>query len=161
MNFPSNSTNSVANTALNADWHLPSTNRVLRNVARIASLCLAIYWLAMFTGTHLPGSSLPSISTSDKLLHALAYTGLSFLLAWALPTLGNRLIHVTWAAVIAFAYGCMDEFTQLFVPSRSCDIWDLAADCVGIALGLTSYLLLRLVLLNFSWGRNVLRGLSR
>lgn len=115
----------------------------------------------MFTGTHLPGSSLPSISTSDKLLHALAYTGLSFLLAWALPTLGNRLIHVTWAAVIAFAYGCMDEFTQLFVPSRSCDIWDLAADCVGIALGLTSYLLLRLVLLNFSWGRNVLRGLSR
>ncbi|MEO8271825.1 MAG: VanZ family protein, partial [Aureliella sp.] len=111
MSISSNHTNAVASTAISSDWHSPPTNRVLRKVARIASFCLVVYWLAIFTGTHLPGSSLPSFTTSDKVLHALAYTGLSFLLAWALPTLGNSLIHVTWAAGIALAYSCVDELT--------------------------------------------------
>lgn len=146
---------------LSGDWHKPSTSRVLRKVARIASFCLVVYWLAIFTGTHLPGSSMPAITVSDKILHALAYTGLSFLLAWALPSMGKSLTHVTWAAVIALTYSCIDELTQMLVPSRSCDIFDIAADCVGIAIGLSSYLVLRQLLLQFAWGQKLLHSLSR
>ncbi len=130
-------------------------------MARIASCCLVVYWLAIFTGTHLPGSSLPGITVSDKVLHALAFTGLSFLLAWALPTMKNGLTHVAWAAAIAATYSCIDELTQMFVPSRSCDIFDIAADCVGIAVGLSSYLILRQLLQQVAWGRKLLGSLSR
>ncbi|MCA9181398.1 MAG: VanZ family protein [Planctomycetales bacterium] len=161
MSASSNPTNAIASTALRGEWQKPSTSRVLRKVARIASFCLAIYWLAIFTGTHLPGSTMPAVTVSDKLLHALAYTGLSFLLAWALPSMGKSLTHVTWAAGIALAYSCLDELTQMFVPSRSCDIYDIAADGVGIAVGLTSYLILRQLLLQVAWGRRLLHGLSR
>lgn len=115
----------------------------------------------MFTGTHLPGSSLPSVTVSDKVVHVLAYMGLSFLLAWALPTRGKNLTHLTWAAGIAVAYSCLDELTQMLVPSRSCDILDIAADWVGIAIGLSCYLVLRQLLLQVAWGRRLLHGLSR
>lgn len=163
MTVSSNPTNAnaIAGTAISGNWQKPSTSRVLRKVARIASFCLVIYWLAIFTGTHLPGSSLPRIGTSDKVLHALAYTGLSFLLAWALPTLGRSLAHISWAAVIAVTYSCLDELTQMLVPSRSCDIYDIVADCVGIVIGLTCYLVLRQLLLQVAWGRRILQGLSR
>lgn len=109
----------------------------------------------------MPGSSVPAVGVSDKTLHAAAYAGLSFLLAWALPNWGRGLSHVGWAAGIAFAYGCIDELTQSLIPSRSCDVWDLAADSVGIAVGITCYLVLRWLLQQFSWGRSVLRALSR
>ncbi len=161
MTASPNPTNAIASTALRSDWQKPSTSRVLRKVARIASFCLAIYWLAIFAGTHLPGSSIPAVAVSDKILHVLAYTGLSFLLAWALPTLGKSLTHVTWAAVIAVTYSCLDELTQMLVPSRSCDIYDIAADCVGIAIGLACYLVLRQLLLQVAWGRSLLNSLSR
>ena len=43
-----------------------------------------------------------------------------------------------WALLCAFivsvVYGALDEFHQLFVPSRQADIFDLAADSLG-ALG--------------------------
>ncbi|MCA9157756.1 MAG: VanZ family protein, partial [Planctomycetales bacterium] len=77
------------------------------------------------------------------------------------PSMGKSLTHVTWAAGIALAYSCLDELTQMFVPSRSCDIYDIAADGVGIAVGLTSYLILRQLLLQVAWGRRLLHGLSR
>lgn len=109
----------------------------------------------------MPGSTVPSVDVSDKLLHGVAYAGLAFLLAWALPNWGKGLSHVGWAAGIAFLYGCIDELTQLLVPSRSCDIWDLAADSVGIVCGITCYLVLRFLLQQVGWGRSILRGLSR
>ncbi len=98
---------------------------------------------------------------SDKLCHGLAFFGLSFLLAWALPSHGKRLTHVAWAAMIALTYSCVDELTQNFIPGRMCDIWDMAADGVGIAVGLSCYLILRQLLLQLRWGRHLLQGLSR
>ncbi len=38
---------------------------------------------------------------------------------------------------------------------------DLAADSVGIAVGISCYLVLRWLLQQFTWGRSILRGLSR
>ena len=152
---------SLPGSPLTGDWRKYSPIRVIRKVARFASLSLVLYWLALFAGTHIPGGSVPSVEVSDKLLHAVAYAGLSFLLAWAIPNWGKGLSHVGWAAGIAFAYGCIDELTQMLVPSRSCEIADLAADTVGIVCGITCYLILRWMLQRVGWGRTVLRGLSR
>jgi polysaccharide biosynthesis protein VpsQ len=44
----------------------------------------------------------------------------------------------TWqevtAAVIALAYGIVDEIHQLYVPFRSFSVWDLVKDAIGIVV---------------------------
>ena len=140
-------------------FHQP--RRVFSKVARAATVVLALYWLLIFVGTHLPTTAMPDISMSDKLCHALAFCGLSFLLAWALPSQGKRLTHVVWAGLVALAYGCADELTQYFIPGRMCDFWDLVADGAGIIIGLSCYVVLRELLLQMKWGRSLLQLLSR
>jgi VanZ family protein len=73
---------------------------------------------------------------SDKVAHALLYSGLGFLVARALA--GGR--RVTWWVVLGTIaavtlYGLSDETHQLFVPHREFDLKDLAADGTGASLG--------------------------
>ena len=154
-------TNSVVRQRWERELPVARAAKSVRRAARIASLCLLAYWLVIFAGTHLPSSNLPQVTVSDKLCHAAAFAGLAFLLAWALPNRGGRMRHVVWAGAIALGYSCVDELTQNFVPGRTCDIWDLAADAVGIFLGILAYLALRFALMQVRWGRTLLAGLSR
>lgn len=129
---------------------------------RLASACLVTYWLFIFLATHLPSSAIPKLGWSDKVYHAGAFAGLSFLLCWAIPTRENRFgMHLLIAGTIAVLYGCVDEFTQRFIPGRSCDVWDLAADCVGVCIGLSSYVVVRTGLKQLNWGRQLIQNLSR
>lgn len=50
----------------------------------------------------------------------------------ASPALKRRAL--LFAFLLTVAYGALDEFHQYFVPSRTPDVWDLAADAFG-ALG--------------------------
>ena len=131
---------------------------------RLASACLFTYWLAIFLATHIPSSAMPKLAWSDKVYHAGAFAGLSYLLCWALPTRPGahaRLQQLTLAGLIAASYGCIDEFTQQFIPGRCCDIWDVAADCVGAVIGLVAYLACRQLLVQFAWGRQVIAKFAR
>jgi VanZ family protein len=38
---------------------------------------------------------------------------------------------LVWAWLIAVAYGATDEWHQMYVPSRTADVRDLAADAIG------------------------------
>ncbi|MCA9132455.1 MAG: VanZ family protein [Planctomycetales bacterium] len=138
-----------------------STAKPLRTMIRLASLCLASYWLAIFVATHLPSTAMPALRSSDKICHGIAFAGLSFLLAWALPKRTAPLKHLGWAAVLALGYGCVDEFTQNFIPGRTCDIWDVAADAVGVACGLLLYLIARQLLIQHRLGRRLIQSLAR
>lgn len=68
---------------------------------------------------------------TDKILHALEYGGLSFLLhmAWR-RSFPSRPWFWPVVAITAL-YGLSDEIHQSFVPGRSMDAWDLVADTVG------------------------------
>ena len=71
---------------------------------------------------------------SDKLVHALAYAGLSALLYRALArgrVTGLRVRPGLAAAALATLYGLSDEWHQAFVPGRTADTADLAADAAG------------------------------
>ena len=75
----------------------------------------------------------------DKLLHAIEYSGLSLLVYRALA--GGLLIRfnariVVLTMAITVAYGATDEAHQWFVPLRTADVRDLAADAIGAAIGL-------------------------
>ncbi len=114
------------------------------SIMRLASIVLVGYWALIFFGTHLPKASMPSLNASDKVYHCGAFIGLSFLLCWAIPSsrfsLGKILVI---AALVALLYAVLDEWTQQFIPGRTCDIWDVAADAVGVAIGLTTYCIAR------------------
>lgn len=76
---------------------------------------------------------------SDKTEHFAAYAGLALVTLRAVA--GGRLRSVRWSAVviawtIAATYGVSDEFHQSFVPGRTPDIADVAADALGAAVAL-------------------------
>lgn len=129
----------------------------LMSIMRFASTVLLAYWAIIFTGTHLPSARMPHLHASDKLYHFIAFAGLAFLLCWAIPS-----SRVSWgkilllAAGIAVGYAVIDELTQQFIPGRSCDIWDLAADSVGVLIGLVAYSVARPIVSRIKWAQRLL-----
>jgi len=69
----------------------------------------------------------------DKANHLLAFASLAFCGFWSLQTFKQRLLGLPLSLL---AYGAAIELIQFFVPGRSCEWADLAADSIGIALGL-------------------------
>lgn len=105
----------------------------------VATAALILYWLALFTGTHIPINLKPDVPGNDKLQHLLAYGGLAFLLGGVIllqfERRGKRRVLLIGALALLALYGAFDELTQLFV-GRSCDLFDWLADLGGSAIGL-------------------------
>jgi VanZ family protein len=108
---------------------------------RLAIATLALYWTTIFVGTHMPADSQGEIDFPDKLVHFLGYTGLGFLLAWAVLWLRPTLTRAIGLLLIVTTYGMADELTQTFVPSRSMEAGDWFADVCGGLTGLACYFL--------------------
>jgi len=129
---------------------------------RLASICLSLYWLAIFVGTHLPGGLSPRMYLNDKVIHFGAYAGLAFLLAWAIPTRKDRmLLHILITLMVVVSYGCFDEISQKFVPGRNCSFGDLLADMLGGAAGVSVYFFCRKMLTSTKLGTRWIDCLSR
>ncbi len=110
---------------------------------RLAVILLAVYWVLIFIGTHLPPRALVPIRANDKLLHTVAFTGLSFLAAWAIPTRPSKPFkNVLLAVVACVVYAIFDELSQIPV-GRTADFRDFVADCVGISIGTSLYVTVR------------------
>jgi VanZ family protein len=104
----------------------------------LIGLCMLIFWQS---SGPLPVQT-PSLPGLDKLAHAVIYALLAYLAARAFATLAllnhPRVLPVA-AALFAGLYGLSDEVHQAFVPGRSADIWDLAADVAGAIAGAIIY----------------------
>jgi len=74
---------------------------------------------------------LPVFRLGDVVLHAFAFSFLTFLLPLAHP----RVTPVP-AALWMLGYGVLIEFVQSFEPERSTELKDLLVDVAGIAVGL-------------------------
>jgi len=93
-----------------------------------------IFWLS--SRPHLPG---PEVRYLDKVEHAAIYAILAWLLARAwfpVRAMRRRTAVARWGLVVlaCLFYGLSDEAHQAFVPGRSCDPADAAADAAGPAL---------------------------
>lgn len=106
-------------------------------------IALGVYWLGVFTLTHIPVPDLAGKSgMSDKTMHVMAYFALTFL-AWCAVSPYHRIqwncakIWIIMAVIMA--YGAADEYLQGFV-GRSADIHDFVADLFGMvfAVGVLS-----------------------
>jgi VanZ family protein len=100
---------------------------------------LILYWIILLIATSLPAPDLPDVWGSDKLKHFLAYAVLALLLNLALLVQDKHSLSSKKAAFltlgICFLYGLFDEIHQMFIPGRSAEGLDLAADITGALTG--------------------------
>lgn len=94
---------------------------------------VVIYTLSSQTGLNVP----PLFSGQDKLLHALIFGILGFLVAGALLPAAHRTRrrHIVMAVVLVAVYGVLDEIHQHFVPGRTPEVLDVLADIGGGLMG--------------------------
>src|SRR5262245_29127466 len=102
-------------------------------MAARARLLWAPVWMYMAVIYVMSSFPAPEVvdESNDKILHALAYGVMSLLIVRALSGAWQK--PIGWATAcaavaIATAHGVTDEFHQWFVPSRSLDPIDAAAD---------------------------------
>lgn len=103
-----------------------------------AVLTLAVYWIALFTGTHIPIPQSVNLENSDKWIHFLAYTGLAAQLTVVVGWRARRGLQAWHLAMIGLglaAFGGFDELTQMLV-NRTADWLDWSADLGGIFTGI-------------------------
>lgn len=87
--------------------------------------------------TSIPGSLIPAspFRNFDKIVHLTIYGVLGWLTvrAWAQGSRATASVLVVLALVSCF--GAIDEWHQQFIPQRSMDLLDWAADTTGAAIG--------------------------
>ncbi len=101
-----------------------------------ALLSMALIWLVSSIST--PDLPVHDFPFRDKGVHAVVYAGLALLVAHAcLRTFeGRARIRVALVACfVTVMWGFLDEVHQAFVPGRSADLVDLAADGIGAVVG--------------------------
>jgi VanZ family protein len=83
----------------------------------------------------------PKFPDKDKVEHLVFYAIFWFCIL--LPLRYGHRLSLAKAIMLAFlitsAYGASDEFHQSFVPNRSCDVLDWAADTFGGFIAATAY----------------------
>jgi len=107
---------------------------------RLARIAAALWGGFLFLLTSWPNP--PAIPTGgfplDKLIHFLLYGVEAFLLYRAIDWKGRS--GFAWPRVLAIVgamalWGALDEAHQAWIPGRTMDSADLAADVVGAAVG--------------------------
>ncbi|OPX29671.1 MAG: hypothetical protein B1H08_03325 [Candidatus Omnitrophica bacterium 4484_171] len=104
---------------------------------------LFIYSLFLVIISILPVSEPQKLEylNADKVVHALFY--LVFVLLYVFAFVHSRFIYIK-SFLYAFSLGLFIETLQYFVPYRSFDILDIAANSLGAAVGLlAAYKLLK------------------
>ena len=113
------------------------------------------YAVTLVLATHYPKPEqlLGRYGHADKLLHFVAYFFLAMFVAAAVWGAGRWSRRAAVAVALALAaFGGIDEITQpLF--GRTADVFDWAADCAGIAVGI-----LLVATASLAWGRGSRRG---
>ncbi len=113
----------------------------------------AIWGAIILVGTSLPRAPLPpGITGIDKISHLIAYGVLGLLLMRAF-TQGKRFTYgksVASTVIAGGAFAGFDEIHQGWIPGRSPDVMDFAADLVGLILAVVAI-----------WALNRLRSIER
>lgn len=102
---------------------------------------VAAYMVAIFLESSV--SQVPELpnGVTDKDAHSLLYAGLAVLILRALAGATWRGVTISaclLAILLTAGYGATDEFHQRFVPQRTADLLDLAADTLGAAVAVAT-----------------------
>lgn len=98
-----------------------------------------ISWaLLIFIVSSIPNLSTPEITfkIKDKVAHCIEFGIFGYFLASALYPFGVRLTirKVATILTISFMYSVLDEIYQTFIPGREADVYDVAANALGVCV---------------------------
>ena len=76
------------------------------------------------------------IPYGDKMMHALLYGVMALLLNYGLKYKSYKFFgsHMQLGAIIVLTFAGLEELSQYWFPSRTCDFVDFVADMVGVVL---------------------------
>ena len=76
------------------------------------------------------------IPYGDKLMHGLLYGVMALLLNYGLKFKAYKFLgfNLQVGALIVLTFAGIEEISQYWLPSRTCDVWDFVADTVGVVL---------------------------
>jgi VanZ family protein len=100
-------------------------------------LLVVLYAGLIWTVSAIPGSTLPDVAVSDKIIHVVEFGVLAFLLCralWAWTSVRSRYCIMLFSVLATTAWGVLDEFHQLSVPYRTAAVGDVVADSLGSLL---------------------------
>ncbi len=101
-------------------------------------LAMLAGWVALtLTLTSIPNLNVgPNFRGADKIAHFCFYGMMGFLFVlWRREIGKGAVAAVIWAAIFAALLGAVDEFHQQWIPGRSMDLLDWAADFLGGTAG--------------------------
>jgi VanZ family protein len=101
-------------------------------------LAMLAGWVALtLTLTSIPNPEFgPSFPGADKVAHFGFYGVAGFLFVlWRREIGKGAAVAVVWAAIFAALLGAVDEYHQQWIPGRSMDLLDWAADFAGGTAG--------------------------
>ena len=77
-----------------------------------------------------------NIPNGDKLMHGLLYGVMALLLNYGLNFKSKKIFgfKMQIGAIIVLTFAGLEEITQYWLPSRTCDVFDFVADVVGVTL---------------------------
>jgi VanZ family protein len=107
-----------------------------------ALLPAVLYYALIFYLSDQPHVRIPiSFPLIDKILHTVLYAGFGLCLSFALARFDRKTAAPRYALLIllGLVLGGLDEFHQSFVPGRSPDPADAAADVLGVLIGGMAY----------------------
>ena len=116
-----------------------SSDGILTRIEKLTAFCRLVFWLGTAAVTALsllPQDALPPLpDISDKIEHAGAYA----MLAVAAGPAWMRFEAHARIAVALIVLGGAIEIAQLWVPGRSAEWGDFAADILGVLAGFTAF----------------------
>ena len=76
------------------------------------------------------------IPYGDKFMHAILYGVMALLLNYGLKYKSYKLLgyNMQLGAIIVLTFAGLEEISQYWLPSRTCDLFDFVADVVGVVL---------------------------
>jgi len=95
--------------------------------------CAGIFWMSSKSLDELPQMPLPGL---DKAVHMVLYGGLAAVVSLGIRRSGKSVrpaVQILAPLGFCLLYGLSDEIHQSFIPNRSFDLLDLAADGGGAA----------------------------
>jgi VanZ family protein len=113
-----------------------TTTAYLKWLRRAFWLGTGVYWVGLFVLTHTPLPPPLVIVKSDKTAHFWGHGLLAAAVFTSLRLAGRR-DPMLAVLLIGFAYGAIDEWLQIPIPGRSCELVDWFADIAGVAVAAT------------------------
>ena len=101
---------------------------------------LTVWIILVLTGIAWPGQELPDINpiySFDKIVHMILFGVVTFLANRAITARGARQRTADIISLITGAvYAGLAEIIQVFVPGRSCSIFDFYAGVIGAIIAI-------------------------